>query len=153
MANGAPISAADAQILMDEQRTIVSTHRNDVMSLVGVTKGDMIGGNYYSLSKLDTSSPPVLQHTNCYIFDANLVTRYFNDSTENATHLLVLLGADTTGRSTVILVGCNKDKNGNFVSLKRLSNEPGSEHPPFTAIGTFPPHPIAGNAQISFEIK
>ena len=85
---------------------------------------------------------------NGYIFDRDLVTRFFGD----AQYLLVLVGAAPDGIPTVLVAGCvDGDDEDTFKSLN-IEN-PASEHPPKQFTASFPPAAIKSEGQYEIVFK
>ena len=82
---------------------------------------------------------------NGFMFSRDSLNRFFN---EGAEFLLVLLGAkQVTGYPTIVLVGCNPDGEGGYVSLK--DPLPATEQPPRMVV---PEIPMEGD-RLSFKFK
>jgi hypothetical protein len=135
---GKPISREEAQKCINQYFEIITALTKNVLSNESIQQFENVQtffqGGY-----------------NGFIFDRSLVTRFF-EGNANAQYLVVLLGAQAStdekahllkNSPTVILVGCNRTKEGKFVSV--LGDNPGTEHPPFRIFSVMP---IEGNNMV-----
>ncbi len=89
---------------------------------------------------------------NAFVFDKELVTRFFETKGPNGVQkpadvLLVFLGMvkddadneDNVGTPTVILAGCHQEPDGTFKSMN-LPGQEATEYPPKKIIQAFPAH-------------
>ena len=87
---------------------------------------------------------------NAFIFDAALITRFF-EGDDPAQYLMVFLGADGV-KPTVVAAGVKAGKEpGTFNSL--VSEGPGSQHPGVRVDATFPGPGTDGDSKLYIEVK
>ena len=87
---------------------------------------------------------------NAFIFDAALITRFF-EGEDPADYLMVFLGADGV-KPTVVAAGVKAGKEpGTFNSL--VSDGPGSQHPGVRVDATFPGPGMDGDPKLYIEVK
>jgi uncharacterized protein (DUF736 family) len=128
---GSPISLEKAKRLVEAYHPVRLATTDKILSKV--TPDDLNDSKFAVRKAMDYH----LVNVNAYLFDAKLVTRFFEGS-EKAQYLMVFLAADDDGKPTLVLAGLNKrsGKENEFVSLN--VSDPGTQHPPKYADLTFP---------------
>ena len=105
----------------------------------------------------DTATDPVKNsitfhksEVNAFIFDAALITRFF-EGEDPADYLMVFLGADGV-KPTVVAAGVKAgSKPGTFNSL--ISSKPGSQHPGVRVDANFPGPGSGGDGTLCIDLK
>lgn len=130
MPNGTPIGRTEAEGLVQASHSIKTLHDGYVQGVLTGARKPTEAINFYGSGY------------NGYIFDKQLVERFFPD----AQYLLVLIGAlpkkqnpdGSEGMPTVLLAGCvDGPTEGTFKTLN-ITN-PASQHPPKQFLADFPP--------------
>ncbi|HEY0742182.1 MAG TPA: hypothetical protein VGD40_12000 [Chryseosolibacter sp.] len=128
---GSPINLEKAKRLVEAYHPVRLATTAKILSKV--TDDDLNDSKFAVRRAMEYHSVNV----NAYLFDAGLVTRFF-EGHERAEYLMVFLAADDDGKPTLVLAGLNKvaGKDKEFVSLN--INDPGTQHPPKYADLSFP---------------